>query len=455
LIATNPEVAWMGQRTKILTQLVGFRGWKVVEHRWESKGGGIVVPVGGYDVPADARLVLVLDRRWAPRCAKCLTIGADCHEKLGVRRWADLPASGHPVVIEYAPWRLCCQRCGVRAVELLAWADPYQRQSRRLQHHLALDAFSMPLLHVSTKWGLSWSTVRRAELDAINRWERSRPPVVLHMVGVDEKWLGRRHKREEKFVTITSDLETGVPVWMGYGRGSKTLKSWLDTLTPEQKAALKLFALDMHEPFKKAIREDQALAHTAIVHDPFHVIKRAGEAVTELRRSIFFRAGPALREVGKGSRWLVLRAWENSNDDQRRRLKRLFRLNGKLARAYQLKEELRVVLRAPTRQALYDGIWRILRRTERRDNVPMRKLHESIKKHMGEIVALGEHHPPTGRIEALNNNWETLVRRGRGYRNHAYLLNKLRFITANPVRTSDGIRRFLALGLPPPTTRAA
>ena len=288
----------MSQRTKILTQIVGFRGWKVAEHRWESRDGAEIAPAGGYDVPADARLVLVLERRWAPRCAKCLAIGGDCHEKLGARQWADLPASGHPVVLEYAPWRLGCARCGARAVELLAWADPYQRQSRRLQHHLALDAFSMPLSHVSTKWGLSWSTVRRAELDAIDRWDRTQPPVPLIMAGVDEKWLGRRHKRKEKFVTIVSNLETGVPVWMGYGRDSATLKSFLDSLTPEQKAAIKLFAMDMHEPFKKAIREDEALAHAAIVHDPFHVIKRAVEAVTELRRAVFFRAGPDLRVDG-------------------------------------------------------------------------------------------------------------------------------------------------------------
>lgn len=55
------------------------------------------------------------------------------------------------------------------------------------------------------------------------------------------------------------------------------------------------------------------------------------------------------------------------------------------------------------------------------------------------------HHPHTGRIEALNNNWEALVRRARGYRDHQYLLLKLRFMTANPVRTEDGAKRFLAL----------
>jgi len=445
----------MSQRTAILTQIAGFRGWKVKAGRWESKEGRTIEPVAGYDVPADARLVLVLERRWSPRCAKCLAIGGICHEKLKARRWADLPACGHPVIIEYAPDRLRCKRCGARAVELLAWADGHQRQTRRLQHHLALDAYSMPLVHVSTKWGLSWHTVRRAELCAIERWDRTTPQPALTMVGVDEKWLGRRHKRKEKFVTIVSDLATGVPVWMGYGRGSETLKSWLDSLTAEQKAAIKLFATDMHEPFKKAIRDDPALAHAAHVHDAFHVIKRAGEAVTELRRAVFFRAGPELRAIGKGTRWLVLRAWERQSEEQRARLRQLFRLNGKLARAYQLVEELRAVLRAPDGKSLYDGLWRVLWRTERRDNVPMRKLHDSIKAHLDQIVALGELRPPTGRIEALNNNWETLVRRGRGYRNHAYLLAKLRFITANPVRNSAGIKRFLALGLPTPPTRAA
>jgi hypothetical protein len=62
---------------------------------------------------------------------------------------------------------------------------------------------------------------------------------------------------------------------------------------------------------------------------------------------------------------------------------------------------------------------------------------------------------PTGRTEALNNNWETLVRRARGYRDHSDLLLKLRFMTANPIRTKDGARRFLALDLPAPLRHAA
>lgn len=110
---------------------------------------------------------------------------------------------------------------------------------------------------------------------------------------------------------------------------------------------------------------------------------------------------------------------------------------------------------APDRSSLETGLWHVLYRTEKRANVPMRKLHESLKEHFHEIAAIGEHRPPTGRIEALNTNWEALVRRARGYRDHEYLRRKLRFTIANPVRSVDGTRRFLALGIPAPTARAA
>ena len=125
----------------------------------------------------------------------------------------------------------------------------------------------------------------------------------------------------------------------------------------------------------------------------------------------------------------------------------LLRYNRQLATAYQVKEELRGVLTdAPDRASMKAGLDHILRRTQWRGNVPLRKLHDSLVYHEEEILTLAEHRPPVGRIEALNNNWETLVRRARGYRDHAYLLRKLRFMIANPIRTGSGLQRFLALG---------
>ena len=313
----------------------------------------------------------------------------------------------------------------------------------------------MPLSHVAARHGIDWHTVRRAERNALERWQATREPVVLTMVGIDEKYLGRRHKFGHKYVTIISDLQSGEPIWIGFGRGQATVDKWLLTLNEEQKAAIKLFVMDMHAPFMAAIRADSGLKHADVVHDPFHVMKRASDAVDELRRQVFFRAGPTSRALGRGKRWLFKRAWGHCSVEQQKELRKLLGLNGKLARAYQLVEFMREVLRCADEQAMFKGLMQVLRRTERRDNKPMRKLHESIDRHFNEILALGKHRPPTGRVEALNNNWETLVRTGRGYRDLDYLLLKLRFAIANPIRAQGGVLRFLALGLPTPYRKAA
>jgi len=446
----------MGQRAGILTEIWGYRGWRVVEAFYEDASGKRFEPLEGYGTMPDTRLVLRVVRRWAPRCSRCGGIcRAASHETLKARRWADLPWAGRAVQIEAAPIRVKCRRCRRSPVEMLAWAQPRQNQSTRLQQHLAMDAASMPVLHVAAKYGLTWGIVRRAEGAALARWNASRAEVPLRRVGVDEKWLGRRHRLAYKFVTIVSNLDTGEPIWIGEGRSQETLQKWLATLTAEQKAAIQLFAMDMHDPFKAAVQADRDLAHVAIVHDPFHVAKRVGQAIDELRREAFFRAGAHLRTVGRGTRWLLLRAWERCSPAQQLRLRELFRYNPRLARAYQLKEEMRLVMHAPDGANMVVGLRCILRRTQERQNVPLRALHDSIRAHWTEIVALGEHRPPTGRIEALNTNWEALVRRARGYRNHAYLLLKLRFMTANPIRTKSGVTRFLALGLQPPLRHAA
>jgi len=440
----------VGQRTAILAEILGFRGWRVFERFYESGTGQRIEVRRATPAPAGVRLVLRMERRWAPRTACCGGRRMIAQGQRDRRRWADLPWAGHPVDLEYAPLRVECRRCNERAVELLAWADPYQRQTRRLQQQMAFESASMPVEHVAVLHGLNWSTVRRAELAALLRWERTRVPPPLRHVGVDEKHLGRRGKRPEPFVTIVSNLETNEPVWIGWGRRQETLQQWLAPLKPEEKASIVLFVMDMHRPFLNAVRADPQLAHAVVVHDPFHVMKRVGDALDELRREVFFRAGPESRRLGRGKRWLYLRRWEKCSEDQQAELRDFLRLNRTLARGYQIAEEIRAALHAPDREAMGLALTHILLRTQRRDCVALRKLHDSLQKHWPELLGLADHRPATGRVEALNNNWETLVRRARGYRDLDYLLHKLRFSAANPIRTEHGVARFLALDIPAP-----
>jgi transposase len=434
----------MGQRARSLAHIFGFDGFRL-SYYFETRGGARIADSTAMPFLRGTVLVLSLERRWFPCCGLCGKRCRRIHQRMPVRRWNDLSWAEHPVIIEYAPVRVSCKSCLSQPLEWIAWADRQQHQTRRLQQLLAVQTMSMPISHVAALHGLDWSTVRRCQDAAIERWEKTRPQATLRQVGVDEKYLGRRNKREDKFVTIVSNLATGEPVWIGDGRREETLATWLDTLSAAQKAQLQLFAMDMHEPFANAVRNDPELAHVAIVHDPFHVMKRAGEAVDEVRRQVLFRAGPELRAVGRGKRWLFLRAWVRLSSDQRQDIGSLLAANRTLMHAYTVKEQLRDVLRAETRSDMELGLKQVLRRTSRRENVPMRKLHDSLLKHFVAISALGQYHPPTGRIEALNNNWETLVRRGRGYRDLQSMVRLLRFMVVHPIRQGTEVERFLAL----------
>ena len=213
------------------------------------------------------------------------------------------------MTIEYAPERLKCPHCRCSCVELLPWAEPGQRQTMRLQQHMAIDAASMPVSHVAARYGVGWHVVHKAERHALERWEATRSPLPLTMVGIDEKYLGRRNKLEDKFVTIVSDLRNGEPVWIGFGRSEATVRSWLDTLTAEQKAKPgtgghgHACAIQSRDP-----QRPRPQARPRSFTDPFHVMKRAGDAIDELRRQVFFRGGEQMRALGRGKRWLFHRA---------------------------------------------------------------------------------------------------------------------------------------------------
>ena len=60
----------MGQRARILTEIFGFRGWKVVDAFFEDENGQLVFPLRDFRTMPGVRLVLRVERQWLPRCFK-------------------------------------------------------------------------------------------------------------------------------------------------------------------------------------------------------------------------------------------------------------------------------------------------------------------------------------------------------------------------------------------------
>src|SRR6266568_5054287 len=340
------------------------------------------------------------------------------------RRIRDLPWGTWAVWLRVEVHRVRCRRCGVRT-ERLPFVNGKVHYTARLEVAVAQDCEAAPVSRVAAQRDLPPETVRRMDKRVLRRWaaERSRTP--LHYLGVDEIFLGKT----VKFLTVVSDLGTGEPLWMDRERKRETLdRFFVEALPPARRRAVRAVCVDMWEPFRLSLQEH--LPHARIVYDKFHVLRHASAALDETRRAEFFRQGGAARTLLRGKRWLLLRAWGNLERDERHQLRELLALNRRLAKAHLLKEQLGRLW-----DYTYEGAaWRFLTawmRALRWQRLPaFDKVAQLLSRHLEGILAYCHVKIPFGKVEAINGNIRAMLRRGRGYRDHEYLLLKVQKATA-------------------------
>lgn len=353
------------------------------------------------------------------------------------RTYDDLPWGPHPVTLVYSLRRLDCPSCGVRS-ERVPFADPKARVTRRLRQQIGLDCQSMPTSHAAVRHRVSWGKARRAEKAFLTEWDESRPKRRSRHLGADEIHRGKG----QRFWTVLSDLVHGEVIGLARDRKQESLAGLIENcLDARQKAAVQAVCVDMHRPFLNAI-EDK-LPHAAIVFDKFHVLQHAADAVDEVRRNEFFRAGPVMREYGRGKRWLLLRRWRNVRGSKRQQLRELFAHNRRLFKAYVLREELDHLWTYKTVRGVTDFFVGWLRSLRWQRLPEMAKLGTFLLRHIRGIFAYCEHHVRFGVVESVNTTIKSVLRRARGMRDEHMLLLKLKWATAHPIRSAKDLRRFL------------
>jgi transposase len=184
----------------------------------------------------------------------------------------------------------------------------------------------------------------------------------------------------------------------------------------------------MWEPFVQRLRTH--LPNARIVYDKFHVLRHVNDALDETRRAEFFRKGGEAQGLLRGKRWLLLRGWGHLERHERRLVTELLALNRRLAKANLLKEQL-----AHLWDYTYEGAaWRFLNtwiRALRWQRLPaFDRVAQLLSRHLEGLFAYCHVKVPFGKVAAINGNIRAMLRRGRGYRDHEYLLLKVQKATA-------------------------
>lgn len=334
------------------------------------------------------------------------------------REIRDLPWSVYRASVIVEVHRVRCPECGVRVekIEQLPSKAPF---SKRFEERVGEACESAAASQVARRFHLPETTVRAIDMRYLERWKRRRRKPPLKQLGVDEIYRGKN----DKFLTVVSNLETGEPLWFGKDRKKETLDEYFRTeLRSGQRKRIEAACVDMWEPFRQSM--EKWAPQCRIVYDKFHIVQHANDAVEEVRRAEFFRKGRKMRDVIKGKRWLLLSRWKNLASKQRGILNRLFQLNRRIFKAYLLKESLEKLWDYRYEGAMVNYLKKWMDQLRWQRLPSFQKLAEMLLKHLDGILNYCRTKVRFGVVEAINGNIRMLINRGRGYQNMRYLLLK-------------------------------
>ena len=261
--------------------------------------------------------------------------------------------------------------------------------------------------------------MRAIDMRYLERWDQRRRKPALKQLGVDEIYRGKN----DKFLTVVSNLETSEPLWFGPERKKETLDEFFQTqLRSGQRKRIEAACVDMWEPFRLSLEE--WAPGCRIIYDKFHILQHANDAVDEVRRAEFFRKGRKMRDLIKGKKWLLLSRWKNLVPRQRGVLNRLFQINRRVFKAYLLKESLERLWDYRYEGAMLNYLRKWMDQLRWQRLPAFQKLAETLLKHLDGILNYCRTKVRFGVVEAINGNIRMLINRGRGYKNMRYLLLK-------------------------------
>lgn len=161
----------------------------------------------------------------------------------------------------------------------------------RLANYIVELCKIMSLKEVAEHLDLDWKTVKeihkRHLLEKFSEEDIGKP----RFLAVDEISLKKRHR----YLTLVVNWETGRVLWIGEGRRYETLKEFFGSLTDKQKESIEAIAMDMWDPYIKAVKE--CCPEAAIVFDQFHVVQAFNKVIDKVRNDEYRKAD---RE-GKGA----------------------------------------------------------------------------------------------------------------------------------------------------------
>lgn len=268
--------------------------------------------------------------------------------------------------------------------------------------------------------GVSWDTIKDIHKRYLKR-KYARPNIKkVKRIGIDEFAVQKGHV----YKTIVVDLDTGIIIWVGDGKGKAALDGFWKRIK-KHGVKIEVVAIDLSPAFIASVIENAPWAQ--IVFDHFHVVKLMNDAVDSIRRTQYnIETDINKRKIIKGTRWLLLKNGTDIMDFRHKhRLDNVLELNKPIATAYLLKEYLREIWTQVNKEAaekVFNEWVRIAQESGQRQLI---KMATTLKAHKWGILSWYNHCISSGKVEGINNKIKVMKRNAYGFRDEEYFKLRL------------------------------
>ena len=397
------------QQEDYLTELLGLQGFFVTDMEIKKDG----------DIE---KVTLALDRvktRYiCSECGKVLTTYYDSR----IQEVRHLHLWKYITILMFEKVRVECPTCGVK-VESLEFMDKYARLTQELAFQTSELCKVMTIEDVSTFQFLHWQTVKEIDKKAIEKAQAERDLDGITVLGVDEISVGRGHKN---FLHMISSLEgpNGPEVlYVGEGRKEEELEPFWKWFGEERVKKITHGVMDMAKGFINSFRKH--CPSIKIIYDKFHVIRHLLNALNEVRKAEFKRAGEKMKGLLCGKKFILLSRERNLRGEAKQVLKDLLRFNQRLFKGHLLKESFGQ-LWSYTYKGAARRFWENWKEQLKWSRLlPYKKFAKMVDKHLDGILAYCDKKVPLGYIEGTNLKARNIIRRAYGYRDKEYMKLKI------------------------------
>ena len=361
-----------------------------------------------------------------------------------VHRVRDLQCGGETLEVRVRKRRLAClePQCPRRSFVLATEQIPLRsRLTSRLVAGIVADLSTelRAVSRVAAASGVSWTTAMRLmEHTAVLDGGVDRR--LVRRLGVDEHRFRRvrylkndagKLTRVEPWSIVFTDLDTGEILDIVDGRRGQAVREWIGARPRWWRNRVELVAMDMSAEFRRAVRK--VLPKASITVDHWHVVARANQMVTEVRRrrahELHGRRGRATDPAWKYRKLLTCNQ-ENMSCAQRGRMQEIIASDLELGVVWGIKEHVRQLLKANHIDRFHRA-WAELENAVKATRMrEARSLFLTLKMWRKELLTFCRSRVTNARSEAANLSAKNLKRAARGYRNHEHYRLRLLLYTA-------------------------